>query len=572
MPNSSRVFAVTAECVVRDAQLGLLLGCDLSNMSTLDDLPGVALRLITRSSQTRHIPGTNRFALISRSWREAALGSEDQEQLQLLLPLEGLPEGRVASTSRWLSQHGSCVTYLKITYDPGTAPLLQRLHLSTAPLVRLARLEVDGPDSLVSLAPALPQLVSLTHLKAGIGLSCGGSRQHVAPGVFSARRVPLKAPPSMQQLCPGLKSLSLDICAEVYHRDWQRLDAPVAQLLPAGLQQLQLCGASYMEKCRVRIRCAALTSFTTLQRLELLSIGVVGPDLLLDMPVLEHVSLCTSPCWVAAGDQYSSCFTWAASEECTTPQHLTKLTGMLVEERPARLPTLIAMATSLGKLELELMLSQPGAAACVQQLSELRGLRNLQLGLMVRAGEDGIAPLLSVSSLVQLTCLCLRGGYGYSSNPRRYSFVVPSSTWAAVLPHLTRLRILGVSEEQLSEEGVVAQVAGLPQLQCLYVADESMAARGSSQGSSAASTFTCVAPLLQVLERCSSLKAVLCWPAAEYVSTRAQLLHEHVHDGRLHLSYWYKWRDAAAQGRVVWPRPCPLPGVWELQQQEPADG
>jgi hypothetical protein len=47
-----------------------------------------------------------------------------------------------AVSSWWLAEHWQCVTALNIHYHRDTAPLLQQLPLSTAPLVGLARLEV----------------------------------------------------------------------------------------------------------------------------------------------------------------------------------------------------------------------------------------------------------------------------------------------------------------------------------------------------------------------------------------------------------------------------------------------
>jgi hypothetical protein len=86
-----------------------------------------------------------------------------------------------------------------------------------------------------------------------------------------------------------------------------------------------------------------------------------------------------------------------------------------------------------------------------------------------------------------------------------------------------------------------------------------------------AGVFAQVAPHLQALSECSSLKAVLCWGGARDAGQAAQPLQECVHEGRLHLSCWHKWRQAADEGLVVCPRPCPhLPGVWELQQEEAA--
>jgi hypothetical protein len=180
-----------------------------TTMTSVGDLPPAAVRLITRAARTRIIPGTNRFARVCRSWRDAGLSSDGQEQLQLLLALEGLPADTVAFTSEWMEQHGECVTSLDITYDLKAAGLFQQLPLSTAPLAHLARLELLGPNSLVALVPALPQLMALTHLRAGIALvPMGSSTQSWSPGVFSVKdaggaALPAAAVPRAQEPAPG---------------------------------------------------------------------------------------------------------------------------------------------------------------------------------------------------------------------------------------------------------------------------------------------------------------------------------------------------------------------------------
>jgi hypothetical protein len=512
---------------------------------TLDDLPAPAVRLITRYARTRRIPGTNRFARICRSWRDAALDSDSQEQLQLLLALEGLPADTLATTSSWLAQHGGCVTSLHVTYDPETAPLFQQLPLSSAPLVNLARLEVDGPDSLVALAPALPQLVALTHLRASIGLIATDSSTQDGPDcVFSVRGQPLEAPPCLQQLCPGLKSLHLGI------RSGTCFDhAPVAQLLPDGLEQLRIDAA-----CGVIVHSAALTPFTSLRRLTLYGGYLADPDLLLVMPGLEEVDLRQANIW--SGPSVFPA-TWLERGLCPVPQHLTKLTGLRIVSEPGQAypPSLQTALCGLRKLQLYLVWSGP--TVCVQQLSSLTRLQHLWLELEAEAVFDAEPALSALSGIRQLTCLCL--SIGQLLPP-------PRSTWAAVLPHLPQLRVLAVRKELLLEGALVAGVARLTGLQCLYV-------EAPVAGWDPAATGAEVAPHLHVLSKCSSLKAVLCWGHHDEWSVHAPPLYEYVHQGRLHLSCWHKWRHAAEEGRVVCPRPCPhLPGVWEPQQQEAADG
>jgi hypothetical protein len=189
------------------------------------------------------------------------------------------------------------VSSLYITYELPTAPLFQQLPLSTAPLVGLVRLEVDGPDSLVALAPALPQLVALTHLTAGIGLLPVDDSDHdednsdhnCAEGVFSANGAPLAEVPSLQQLCPWLKSLSLGIASQEQFFSGLCLKAPVAQLLPDHLEQLHIGSAAFHSE--EMVPCADLTPFTSLRCVTLSYVCSEGADLLLSMPGLEEVDL-----------------------------------------------------------------------------------------------------------------------------------------------------------------------------------------------------------------------------------------------------------------------------------------
>jgi hypothetical protein len=414
--------------------------------------------------------------------------------------------------------------------------------------VGLARLEVDGPDSLVALAPALPQLVALTHLRASIGLKCvpPASDDYGLPGVFSARGALLEEVPCLQQLCPGIRSLHLYIILQDQEPD-NSVDAPVAELLPHGLQQLHIHGTRATTE-EPLLRCATLSPFTSLRRLALSNLTLVEPDLLLLMPALKEVDLFCGLCWV--GKHMVMSKRWLTEGLCTAPQHLTKLTGCRLWGGAPVMTGVI----NLHKLDLAL----PGQDEPLrQQFLAWPSLRHLDLsgdGLYVQQPEAAAAAL-TLTSLRQLTYL-----HFDTSNAS-----VPRTTWAAVLPHLTQLRVLAVNKEQLLEGGLVAEVLQLSQLQCLYahkfvVGEWDPAAAGAE-----------VAPHLPALSKCSSLKAVLCsgWSYGGQEPNPAQPIWEVVHGGRLHLSCWHMWWWASREGRVVCPRPCPhLPGVWELQQQE----
>jgi hypothetical protein len=521
-------------------------------MALLDDLPAPAVRLITRYARTRNIRGTNTFARVCRSWRDAVLDSEDQEQLQLLLALEGLPADAVTSTSAWLVQHGQCVNSLCIAYEDDTAPVFQQLPLSTAPLVGLVRLEVDGPDSLVALASALPQLVALTHLRASIEIvRLGDSVHERSQGVFSAQWLPLEAPPSLQQLCPGLKSLRLSIVRVDSGMLWH-VEVPVAQLLPDHLQQLHVNSAP---SATMYMPCDTLSSFTSLHRLVLTSPCMLDLDLLLDMLGLEELDLRSVHCCVDGGAV--SFEEWLTHQLFTAPHRLTKITGLSIthwEPAPFISDAFVMALSRLRKLEVALW--KDSAAAGVKQLSTLRCLQHLSLPVYCKTTSEATAVVSALSSVQQLTSLHLHGSD------------VDCSMWATVLPHLTQLRVLGPTMELLLGGGLVEEVTRLSQLQCLYV-DDCRPGRWWDPVNLSAE----MAPSLDMLSKCSSLRAVLYWSHTWVGDSTAPPLWYQLYQGRLHLSCWHKWRQAAVEGRVVCPAPCPhLPGVWELEQQQPADG
>jgi hypothetical protein len=336
----------------------------------------------------------------------------------------------------WLARHGHCVDSLHITYNPDADVLFQQLPLSKAPLVGLVRLEVDGPDSLVALAPALPQLVALTHLSASISL-VGSSLD--PPYVFSAER-------PLQQLCPGLKSLRLAIdCSYSAGLDW--VDAPVVNLMPAGLQQLHItCGSTVRA---ISLDSGILTSLTALRSLSLVGLAV-DPDPLFHMPSLEQVDLCGVQCLVDG--EWSSLADWLVEGVCTALQHLTKLSGMTLSHAgvgPWSLQSLVTTVPGVCKLEVDVERPSDTTAAWVQQLSGFACLRHLDLSMYsVHMEGDATAVVSELSSLQQLTYLRLSD---------RHARVQPS-TWAGVLPCLPQLQVLGVSK-QLLLEGLAAEVA-----------------------------------------------------------------------------------------------------------------
>jgi hypothetical protein len=315
----------------------------------------------------------------------------------------------------------------------------------------------------------------------------------------------------------------------------------------------------------ISLNSAALTSLTTLRRLSLVEV-FVDPDPLFHMPALEQLDLRRVDCSVAG--ERSSIPQWLAAGVCTAPQQQTKLTGISawhIGFGYGAIQPLMSAAPGLCKLELTLGDPEDDDAAGVQQLSSLGCLRHLDLdlspGVVVNASDvdDVTAVVSALSSVQQLTYLRLG----------MWKTGVQPSMWAELLPCLTQLRVLVVKKEELLVEGGLAEeLPQLAQLQCLYV--ECAEWQGSKWDPAAASAA--LAPRLPTLGNCRSLRAVLCWSQARNGSS-AQHIGCACLIGRVHFSCWDGWRQAALEGWVVSPRPCPhLPGVWELQREEPAAG
>jgi hypothetical protein len=361
----------------------------------------------------------------------------------------------------------------------------------------------------------------------------------------------------MQQLCPGLRSLHLVLEKLMDSFFTCRMDTRLSKLLPEPIEQLHLetAMAGYL-RSSADLHPAALTSLSSLRRLSLTNITVGDLNQVLSMPHLDSLDM--RHCYCEVDGRLCSVNHWLYLGHCTAPRHLTKLIGLYIQHLESdaldAAPVLTALS-GVRKLAPVYMACSP--ASCVQQLSSLRGLQHLSLAILIEAASDAAAAVSALSSTQQLTYLSLHG-----------RIQVQRSTWAAVLPQLTQLQVLGVGR-RLLVEGLAAELPRLPQLQCLYVEDWA-----NEGGWDPAATAAQVVPHLQVLSQCSRLKAVLCWGlVTEEDAPAAQPLWVCQHEGRLHLSCWHKWRRAAEQGWVVCPRACPhLPGVLELQQQEQATG
>lgn len=350
--------------------------------------------------------------------------------------------------------------------------------------------------------------------------------------------------------------------------DRHRVIAPVAQVLPASLEQLSIHNSRSV--WNVGFDSAALTSLTALRHLSLVGLAY-KLEPLFHVPALDQMDL-RHVCGMAEGD-------WSPNLFDRGPQQQAKLAGYQTGSLwsvSQDMQSLMAAAPGLCKLRLVLHQPDAGVVAWVQQLSSLSALRHLHLSLdCLHYTDEVIATVPALSGAQQLTYLRLSIGKGR----------VERESWDKLLPNLSQLRVLAVKEKQVLYEGLPAKVALLPQLQCLYV-----------EGSwglpwDPAATGAEVVPHLQALSKCSSLKAVLCWAPvmargeddqemawpgrrrlgmARQEAPAAHCMWQYVHEGRVQLSCWHGWRHAAEEGLVVCPQACPhLPGVWRVQQLAP---
>jgi hypothetical protein len=253
-------------------------------MRRLHDLPGPAITSIIQRARARRIPGTNKFAQVCQSWRDASTYAGDNEQLQLLLDLDNLQGDDLESALAWLRQHGSCVTGLYVSgiATPCWSVMVQLLATPHTWSSTLTMLELDGRDTLVPLAPHLHQLPSLRHLTAS--MSCGAAEPHGQ--MMWGSEMDQANPPDLRQQCPQLVSLDLELKRYTRTLDVAgHLDACLFSLLPVGLQQLHLRAAS------MRVDAAHLTQLTALGLLTLEAWAVEHALELMGMSRLQQLEL-----------------------------------------------------------------------------------------------------------------------------------------------------------------------------------------------------------------------------------------------------------------------------------------
>jgi hypothetical protein len=349
----------------------------------------------------RRVLGINKYARVCRGWAAAGHGW-DWEPLRFALDLDAAAneEVRLRPTIVWFSTHGQQVQHLSIKcYDQPSFPVLQQLWVAPWSFCSLVRLEVDGTNTLVNLAPLLPQLTKLQHLKASISLredddDCDG---HFCTG---PRHQDLPVVPVVQKLCPQLQGLHL-----VINSSSKWMDERLSQLLPCGLQQLQLevVGVASV------VHPAALAGCTALQQLMLQNLKVDdGPALdnldhiqticMVDVKVDNDTALSLKSKLLQYTSRADLC--WGDPQ---TPGQLTALTSLTIRQKYATLDQVqLTSLRALQHLELVQVEDAEGSEPLLvlSQLAGLPQLRSLRLdGNFSQQGAAGLTALKQLTAL-----------------------------------------------------------------------------------------------------------------------------------------------------------------------------
>jgi hypothetical protein len=541
-------------------------------------LPQTAVQLIQQLAVGRRVPGTSGYARVCRTWR-AASENWDWEPLRLLLDLDTLNEQQLSNAILWLTTHGGRVQHLGIkAYQQPASPVLQQLW--AAPMACLTRLEVDVEwqyeNTLLDLAPLLPQLPRLQHLKASITIM-GEQQQEEEEDHFPTmdgdgfgffctagmQQQPLPAVPVLEELCPQLQGLHLVINGDSDPDSgscWW-MDPRLCMLLPFGLQQLHL----EVVGRPVLLDTADLVGCTALQELTLQNLKLRGAEALADTSSLttvrivdvlmpEKVLLSLSSKLV----QYTSRghLYW---KDPQVPGQLTALTTLTIRHsvRTSFGQYNLSNLSTLWSLELNMRFgSNVRLPLLLQQLAGLPQLRLLRL-----AGFCISQHITGVTALQQLTGLTINGLLHLNLGATCVGQQAPGvGPWPDLLPQLPGLQRLEV------EQDVVTGChqpwwTGLTALTQLVVVARSSAAVADIEAALAAGTVP--ASLKQLV-----VKVELSWDEWQAqgpgLSVRASIL------AGVEVVVW-KLRDIMSH-KIMYElppavTPCPwLPGVWEVSE------
>jgi hypothetical protein len=553
-------------------------------MTTISDLPTVAIKRITQLARGRIIHGCNGYAVVSRQWRDAgdsSSSSQESEQLQLFLDLADMSEAAINRALDWLARHGKQAGVLVIAsgLPPSVAP--DSMYTSVAALSYLRRLELMQQHSLVRLAPVLDQLPQLQHLEAHVSMVCDlegwdSTDEHaVSQGVFAdeAGQYWDDLPDLQQQLCPQLTHLRLLIEPNVYSL-W--LDEQLPLLLPARLKQLELLGVQDSVYSWLQPR--LLSHLTGLQQLTLQRVFIPEEDFIPGgMEALEgHLAGVQQVVLNYPGGTFAGIETL----ELLAPKVISFSTPFFMPDEET-----ITRLVCLTRLELKGALQHPPVAA-------LAALKLQELVVMDFGDSDLVTMVQLAGDMPTLRSLRLQGTVGSSLFQEQLSAALEQCTQltslhlAVTLPftYATTLPFMGVPQQlvglrrltvpaELLEQEVGAWLAPLTALTrlCLDMPSHMLHFAGGTPGGAESQGLPMQAQVQGVLQQVqawpASLQQVVMWVSSDRMGVK-RMCCEYIPavpaGGRF--SVWVEQREGKAAGWARPLRPCPhLPGVWELQ-------
>jgi hypothetical protein len=365
-------------------------------MPDVSDLPDSVLQLIQEFAVGRRVLGINKHARVCRAWRSASQ-AWDWEALRLVLDLDlAAVDGlQLQDAILWFTAYGHQVQHLGIkSYEQPSFPVLQQLWVAPKSFSNLVQLEVDGINTLVNLAPLLPQLSKLRHLGASISLRQEEGSDAGSFCIPNGQQA-LPAVPALQELCPQLQMLHL-----VVNSDSRWMDPRLEQVLPCGLKQLVLEVVGDPPE----LDPVSLASCTALQELTLQNVVMGEAHALSDLDHVQTIRMVDVPvpdeALLQIKDrlvQYTARAFHLYWGDPLVPGQLTSLTALSTRQD---------LAASLDEFCLN------GLTA----LQHLRALRHLEL-LGVEDTEGSQLPLVlqQLAGLPQLRSLRLEGRFWHEA-------------------------------------------------------------------------------------------------------------------------------------------------------------
>jgi hypothetical protein len=215
---------------------------------SLSELPAPAIRNVIEQARSRCIPGTNKHALVCRTWRDASSTLTDDEKFHLYIDLDRLGDADLAACLGWLQRHGSSVAGLSMDGLEGHRWCVMKPKLFSPVIFNssLTRLELMWTN-LTLLKGTLQQLPALQHLGAYLPYVTALDPAELLGDGSDACNI-LADVPDLSKLCPRLVSLHLIVTPPppqvsfVDEDDDCYMHPHTLRLLPGSLQQLRLEG------------------------------------------------------------------------------------------------------------------------------------------------------------------------------------------------------------------------------------------------------------------------------------------------------------------------------------------